>query len=88
MEEIIKPSNGYVIIQPKKQEKVSVGGIVLPDSHNDKPQEGIVIAVGGQVNENKPPCKKGDYVIYNQYNGMEYKEYLILRFESIMAIKL
>ena len=90
----IHPVPGYILVQPQKQEKTTASGIVLPDNHEDKPQEGKVLAVGASIyddgKEIKSPCKIGDIVIYREWGGKEYKEgdtnLLLLKFEDIMAI--
>ena len=90
----IQPVPGYLLIKPKKQEKTTASGIVLPDSHEDKPQEGEVLAVGGPIFDDgakiAAPVNIGDVVIYREWGGKEYKvddvDYLILKFEDIMAI--
>lgn len=90
----IHPVAGYVLVEPKKKEKTTASGIVLPDSHEDKPQQGTVLAIGGPaVVDGKSvdaPCKVGDVVIYREWGGKEYKEndveLLILKFDDIMAI--
>jgi len=90
----ILPVAGYILVKPEKQEKTTSSGIVLPDSHEDKPQQGKVLAVGGAIyqdgREISAPCKVGETVIYREWGGKEYKnegeELLILKFEDIMAI--
>ena len=90
----IQPVSGYILIKPKKQERTTTSGIVLPDSHEDKPQEGEVLSVGGPIFDDgakiEAPVKVGDVVIYREWGGKEYKvddvDYLILKFEDIMAI--
>lgn len=78
------------------QEEKTKGGIVLPDTAKDKPQEGEVIAVGpGKVLDNgkklEPEVKVGDRIIFSKYSGTEIKidgeEYLILRESDILAVK-
>lgn len=89
----INPVPGYILIEPKAVEKKTASGIVLPDSHEDKPQEGVVLAVGSSIHDDgveiKSPAKVGDTVIYREWGGKEYKndgkDYLILKFEDIMA---
>lgn len=89
----IVPVAGYILIKPEKQEKTTASGIVLPDSHEDKPQQGKVLAVGGAIyqdgKEISSPVKVGETVIYREWGGKEYKsgdeELLILKFEDIMA---
>jgi chaperonin GroES len=91
----IKPVAGYLLIQPQKKEKTTASGIVLPDSHEDKPQQGTVLALGDIFvtdygTKKEAPCKVGDVVIYREWGGKEYKEdntdLLLLKFDDIMAV--
>jgi len=90
----IHPVAGFLLVEPQKQERTTTSGIVLPESHQDKPQQGKVLAVGDAVyndkQEIKAPCKIGDIVIYREWGGKEYKEnnveLLLLKFDDIMAI--
>ena len=90
----IHPVAGYLLVQPQKQEKTTASGIVLPDNHQDKPQQGKVLAVGGSTfidgHEVLSPCKVDDVVVYREWGGKEYKEdnvdLLLLKFDDIMAI--
>ncbi|HPT66049.1 MAG TPA: co-chaperone GroES [Candidatus Woesebacteria bacterium] len=90
----INPVAGYLLVEPQKQEKTTASGIVLPESHQDKPQQGKVLAVGNSIfddgHEIKSPCQIGDIVIYREWGGKEYKEndveLLLLKFDDIMAI--
>ena len=90
----IIPVPGYLVIEPQKVEKTTESGIVLPDSHEDKPQQGKVLSVGKPIfddgHEIVSPCKLNDVVIYKEWGGKEYKDgdkdLLILKFEDIMAI--
>lgn len=91
----IKPASGYILVEPKKLEKKTESGIVLPDSHEEKTQQGKVIAVGSSLvtdygTKKESPCKIGDHVVYKEWGGSEYKdgdkEYMLLKFEDIMAI--
>ena len=90
----IHPVAGYILVQPQKQEKTTASGIVLPDNHQDKPQQGKVLAVGGSTfidgHEVLSPCKVDDVVVYREWGGKEYKEdnvdLLLLKFDDIMAI--
>ncbi len=91
-----QPLGDRVIIKPLEPETKTKGGIVLPDTVKEKPQEGKVIAVGkGKVLDNgtiqKPEVKEGDFVLYGKYSGTEVtakdgEEYLIVREEDILAI--
>ena len=92
----IKPLGDRVVIKPLEPEAKSKGGIVLPDTAKEKPQEGKVIAVGrGKVSDNgtvqAPEVKVGDKVLYGKYSGNEIttkegEELLIMREEDILAI--
>ena len=83
----ITPASGYLLVEPTKTERKTASGIVLPDSHEEKPQKGKVLAVGGaEITESgvkrEAPCKVGETVIYKEWGGNEYKEgekeYLLL----------
>jgi chaperonin GroES len=95
----LKPTSGYVLIEPSEAERKTPSGIVLPESHEEKPQKGKVLAVGpaeicdcGCKDCKRPaPCKVGDFVIYKQWGGnevkIEGKEYLFVKFEDILAVE-
>jgi len=91
----IKPLGDRVLVEPLEEEEVKKGGIIIPDTAKEKPQQGKVIAVGtGKVDDEgkKVPftVKKGDRVLMPKYGGTEVrigdKEYQILREEDILAI--
>jgi chaperonin GroES len=91
----ITPASGYILVEPTKTERKTASGIVLPDSHEEKPQKGKVLAVGGaEITESgvkrEAPCKVGETVIYKEWGGNEYKEgekeYLFIKFEDILGI--
>lgn len=91
----VKPLADRVIVKPIDPEEQKQGGIIIPDTAKEKPQEGEVVAVGpGKVNEagNKVEMevKKGDKVLYGKYSGTEVtidgEEYLIMRESDILAI--
>jgi len=92
----IQPLGDRVVIKPLEAEAKTKGGIVLPDTAKEKPQEGQVVAVGkGRVLENgtvqPPEVKVGDKVLYGKYSGNEIttkdgEELLIMREEDILAI--
>ncbi|MDN5325656.1 MAG: chaperonin GroES [Moorella sp. (in: firmicutes)] len=93
---MLKPLADRVIIKVLSSEEKTQGGIVLPDTAKEKPQEGEVIAVGpGKILDNgtrvAPEVKKGDVVVFAKYSGTEVKyegqEYLIIRDSDILAIK-
>ena len=91
----LKPLADKVIVQKLDPEEKTAGGIVLPDTAREKPQEGKVIAAGpGAVDDKgqrKPiDVKEGDHVLFAKYSGTEVKlegeEYLILSERDILAI--
>ena len=90
----LKPMGERVVVKPSEGEQTTKGGIFLPDTAKEKPQEGEVIAVGpGRVSDDGTriamDVAKGDRVIYSKFAGTEYKdgedEYLILRESDILA---
>ncbi len=91
----LKPLQDRVVVKPAEAEEVSKGGIILPDTAKEKPQQGEIVAVGpGKVADNgeliKPQVKKGDKILYGKYSGTEItvdgEEYLIVRESDIFAI--
>ncbi|MFQ5822432.1 MAG: co-chaperone GroES [bacterium] len=91
----IKPLADRVVVKPIDLEEQKQGGIIIPDTAKEKPQEGEIVAVGpGKVNEagNKVAMevKKGDKVLYGKYSGTEVtidgEDYLIMRESDILAI--
>ena len=91
----VVPLGDRVLVKPLEEEGKTKGGIVLPETAKEKPQEGEVFAVGdGKLLDSgqKVPLqvKKGDKVLYGKYSGAEVKidgiEYLIVREEDILAI--
>ena len=92
----IKPLGDRILVLGVKEEKKTKGGILIPDTAKEKPQEGKVIAVGtGKVNEKGKriplDVKKGDRVLFGKYSGNEIKidgvEHLIMREDDILAIQ-
>jgi chaperonin GroES len=92
----VRPLGDKVLVQPNTSDEKTAGGIVLPDTAKERPQEGKVIAVGeGRTldsgEKSKIAVKEGDAVIYSKYGGTEIKidgeEYLILDESSILAVR-
>lgn len=92
----IKPLGDKVLVQPNTGNEQTAGGIVLPDTAKERPQEGKVIAVGpGRTLDSGEKVQvsvtEGDTVIYSKYGGTEIKldgtEYLILDESSLLAVK-
>ncbi|HCJ66934.1 MAG TPA: co-chaperone GroES [Elusimicrobia bacterium] len=91
----IKPLGDRVIVKPKEVTEEKRGGIIIPDTAKEKPQEGEVIAVGpGKVTEDGKPIKMevkvGDRILYGKYSGTEIKiddvEHLIMHQDDILGI--
>jgi len=92
----LQPLADRIVVKPIEREEVTKGGIVLPDTVKEKPQEGKVIAVGpGRLSEDGKriamDIKVGDVVLYVKYGGTEIKiddeELIILRESDILAKK-
>ena len=91
----LTPLGDRLIVQPLDEEQTTVGGIVLPDTAQEKPQRGTVLAVGPgarntETGERIPlDVAQGDTVVYSKYGGTEIKvegeEYLILRESDVLA---
>ena len=90
----IKPLAGYALIEPKEAEEVTASGIVLPDTAQEKPAQGKVIAIGSPIkrpdHEEKAEFSVGDLVLYKKWGGDEIKiegaELKLVKFEDVMAI--
>ncbi len=91
----IRPLGDRLVIRPKVREEMTRSGIVLPDTAKEKPQEGIVVAVGlGQLTDDGKrlpmDVEPGQTVLYAKYAGSEVKlddeEYLILRVSDVLAV--
>ncbi|MGE5308028.1 MAG: co-chaperone GroES [Deltaproteobacteria bacterium] len=89
------PLGDRVVVRPLEAEEKTKGGIVLPDTAKEKPQEGEIVAVGkGRVLDNgsvrAPEVKTGDRVLYGKYSGneivIEGEELMIMREEDILAV--
>jgi len=90
-----KPLGDRILIKPLEAYEQTKGGIVIPDTAKEKPQEGEIIAVGdGKKNDEGKimplSLKKGDKVLYGKYSGTEItldgEEYLIIREEDVLGI--
>ena len=91
----IRPLHDRILVKREEEQETKKGGIIIPDSAKEKPQEGKVVAVGnGRVNEDgkKVPLdvKARDRILFGKYAGSEVKlddeEYLILKEEDVLAI--
>ena len=91
----VRPLHDRLMVERLEEKEVKKGGIIIPDTAKEKPQEGKVVAVGnGKVSEEGKrialDVKAGDKILFGKYSGSEVKlddkEYLILREEDVLAI--
>ncbi len=89
----VKPTPGYVLVKPKKQEKQLASGIYLPDQTDEKSQIATVIEIGAETKDNPQPCLQGDIIIYKKWGGNEVKlsvadkdELLFIEFKDVLAV--
>jgi len=90
----LKPLGDRVVVKPGEGEEMTKGGLVIPDTAKEKPQEGEIVAVGaGKYEDGKKipmEVKVGDKVVYSKYGGTEIKvdgeEYLILSERDVLAV--
>ena len=91
----VKPLGDRVLVQPVEDQEVKKGGIIIPDTAKEKPQEGKIAAIGtGKRDEHGKlipfEVKKGDRVLISKYGGTEIKidgkDYLIMREEDILGV--
>jgi chaperonin GroES len=91
----IRPLGDRILVKRIQEEEKTKGGIIIPDTAKEKPQEGMVVAVGkGKTTEEgkviAPDVKKGDRILFGKYSGTEVKiegeEHLILREDEIVGV--
>lgn len=86
----IKPLADRVLIEPLAAEEKTAGGIIIPDSAQEKPQQGVVVAAGSGKADEPMELKVGDKVLYGKYAGTELKheggDYLMMRQSDVLAI--
>jgi chaperonin GroES len=91
----IRPLQDRIIVKRVDEEETTKGGIIIPDTAKEKPQEGKVIAVGkGKLNEDgklQPlDVKKGDKILFSKYSGTEVnidgEEHLIIREDDVLGV--
>ena len=86
----LKPLADRVLVEPQEAETKTASGIIIPDSAQEKPQQGKVVAVGNGKKDEPMTVKVGDTVLYGKYGGTELKhegkDYLIMREADIMAV--
>ena len=92
----LKPTAGYLLIEPLEKEVKTASGIYLPDNAGEKPQKGKVIAVGTSIyldgRETESPAKVEEVVLFKKWGGndvkIEGKEYMFIKFEDVLAIEI
>ena len=91
----VKPLSDRVVVEPAPAEDMSSGVIILPDTAQEKPQQGTIVAAGpGKVSDSGKTVamevKKGDRILYGKYSGTEFSfegtDYLIMRESDILAV--
>lgn len=91
----VKPLMGYVLVEPEEASSKTLSGIYLPESAQEKPAQGTVLACGDEMvletgKVLKCPVKLGDKVLYKKWGGDEIKisgiEYKLVKFDDLMAI--
>jgi chaperonin GroES len=87
---MIEPVGRRVLVQRLEEEETKTGGIIVPDTAKEKPQQGIVKNVAKVSKDDDPlPVKKGDKILFGKYGGTEVEfegeEYLILSEDDILA---
>ena len=91
----VRPLHDRIIVQRLEEEEQQVGGIIIPDTAKEKPQQGKVVAVGkGKIKEDggiQPmDVKKDDTILFGKYSGQEIKldgdDYLIMREDEVLGV--
>ncbi|MEQ9263202.1 MAG: co-chaperone GroES [Owenweeksia sp.] len=86
----LRPLADRVLVEPSAAETKTASGIIIPDTAQEKPQQGIIVAVGNGKKDEPMTVKAGDRVLYGKYGGTEIKhegkDYLIMRESDIFAI--
>lgn len=86
----LRPLADRVLVEPSAAETKTASGIIIPDTAQEKPQQGTVVAAGNGKKDEPMTVKAGDIVLYGKYGGTEIKhegkDYLIMRESDIFAI--
>jgi chaperonin GroES len=91
----IRPLQDRILVQRVEEDEKTSGGIIIPDTAKEKPQEGLVVAVGpGKVldngNHSEPDVKRGDKILFSKYAGTDVmvdgEEHIIIREDDILAV--
>lgn len=92
----VRPTAGNILLEPEEAVRQTASGIVLPEAASEKPQKGKVLAVGSDEmldsgSKKSAPCSVGNTVYYKKWGGNEIKidnkEYMLVKFEDILAIQ-
>ena len=79
-----------MVVEPKEAETMTAGGLYIPDNAKEKPQQGVIVAVGPGAKDEPMEVKVGDTVLYGKYAGTEVsvdgKNYLIMRQSDVVAV--
>lgn len=86
----VKPLHDRVIVKPAEKAEKTAGGIIIPDTAQEKPQKGEVVAVGNGTKDFPMTVKVGDTILFGKYSGTEIEiedvKYLLLKETDIFAI--
>ena len=91
----IRPLQDRILVQRVEEDSTTSGGIIIPDTAKEKPQEGLVVAVGpGKVLDSgqhaEPDVKRGDKILFSKYAGtdvmVEGEEHIIIREDDVLAV--
>jgi chaperonin GroES len=86
----VKPLADRVLVEPAQAETTTASGIIIPDTAQEKPQKGTIVAVGDGKKDEPLTVKSGDTVLYGKYSGTELKfegkDYMIMKESDIFAI--
>ena len=86
----VKPLADRVIVAPSAAETTTASGIIIPDTAQEKPQKGNIVALGNGKKDEPMTVKVGDEVLYGKYSGTEFsyegEDYLIMKESDILAI--
>ena len=87
---MLKPLGTRVVIEPNEAETMTAGGLYIPDNAKEKPQRGVIVAVGPGAKDEPMEVKTGETVLYGKYAGTEVsvdgKKYLSVKQSDILAI--
>jgi len=90
MTNIGRPMSGKVLVQPQAAEQKTSSGIIIPDSAQEKPQRGKIVAIGNAKKDEPMEVKVGSVVLYGRYSGTEIKidnvDYLIMNQTDILLV--